>query len=134
MKITKELIKIFADWTKLKIRIYASEKEIYFKEGQVWWVNLGKNIGVEADGKNINFERPVIVLRRFNRHSFLGIPLSSKVKVGDYYLQLKDIKGKSSVVNLSQVRILSSKRLIRDIEEVSDSDLKLIKEAIKKYL
>jgi mRNA interferase MazF len=134
MEITKELIKIFADWTKLKIRIHASEKEIYFKDRQVWWTNLGKNIGVEADGKNINFERPVIILKRFNKHSFLGIPLSSRVKIGGYYLQLKDIKGRSSVVNLSQIRIMSSKRLIREIEEISESDSKLIKETIKNYL
>jgi len=110
------------------------KKEIYFKERQVWWASVGQNIGVESNGKNENFERPVIILKRFNKYSFLGISLSSKIKIGSYYLKLKDIKGKSSIVNLSQVRIMSSKRLIREIEEVSKPDFKLIKEAIKKYL
>ena len=64
MEITKELIQIFANWTKLKIRIHASEsnRNVYFKEGQIWWASIGQNIGVEANGKNKNYERPVIMM------------------------------------------------------------------------
>ena len=77
MEITRELIKIFANWTKLKIRIHASEanKDVYFKEGQIWWASVGQNIGVEANGKNENYERPVVILKKFNGHSFLGVTL-----------------------------------------------------------
>jgi mRNA-degrading endonuclease toxin of MazEF toxin-antitoxin module len=134
MEITRELIKIFAGWTKLKIRIHASENNLIFHEGEVWWTSLGQNIGVESNGKNTKFERPVVVLKIFNKHSFLSLPLSSVEKTGKYYIKLKDIEGKSSIANLSQVRILSSKRLIRNIEKLSTTDLKSIKEAVKSYL
>jgi mRNA-degrading endonuclease toxin of MazEF toxin-antitoxin module len=134
MQITKELIKIFANWTKLKIRIYAYENNLIFHEGEVWWTSLGQNIGVESNGKNAKFERPVVILKIFNEHSFLSLPLSSVEKTGKYYMKLKDIEGKSSIVNLSQIRILSSKRLIRNIEKLSSTDLKSIKEAVKSYL
>jgi mRNA interferase MazF len=135
MLLTQEIIERFKNWTKLKIRIHVSEREISFKEGQVWWASLGQNIGVEANGKNTDFERPIVIVKKFNEESFIGVPLSSKEKVGRYYLKLKDIQGKSSIVNLSQVRIMSSKRLIREIEEsISESDLNIIKSAIKEYL
>jgi len=137
MKIIKELIKIFTDWTKLKIRIHSSEtnKNVYFKEGQVWWASVGQNIGVESNGKNKNYERPVIILKKFNGHSFLGITLSSKEKIGNYYIKLKNIKGVSNIINLSQIKNMSSKRLLRKIdEELSIKDFNLIIENIIKYL
>jgi len=137
MKITKELIETFANWTKMKIRVHASEtdKDVYFKEGQIWWASVGQNIGVEANGKNKNFERPVIILKKFNEHSFLGVTLSSKEKVGKYYLKLKDIKGVSNIVNLSQMKNMSTKRLLRKIDEdLSIEDFNLIINKIIKYL
>lgn len=137
MEITKELIKIFANWTKLKIRIHASEsnKNIYFKEGQIWWASIGQNIGVETNGKNENYERPVIILKKFNGHSFLGVALSSKEKVGDYYIKLKDVEGVSNIVNLSQIKNMSTKRLLRKInDELSIEDFNLIINEIIKYL
>jgi len=137
MEITKELIKIFANWTKLKIRIHASEanKDVYFREGQIWWASVGQNIGVEANGKNENYERPVIILKKFNKHSFLGVTLSSKEKIGDYYLQLKDIKGISNIVNISQIKNMSTKRLLRKISEnLSARDFNMIMDGIIKYL
>ena len=137
MEITKELIQIFANWTKLKIRIHASEtnKNVYFKEGQIWWASIGQNIGVEANGKNENYERPVIILKKFNGHSFLGVTLSSKEKVGNFYVKLKDIKGVSNIINLSQIKNMSSKRLLRKIdEELSTKDFNLIMGNIIKYL
>ena len=56
--------KKFSDWTKLKIRIHSRRKKVYFKEREIWWVSLGVNIGHEQDGKNIRFERPVLILKR----------------------------------------------------------------------
>jgi hypothetical protein len=36
----------------------------YVHEREVWGCSLGANIGVEADGKHDNFERPVLVLMK----------------------------------------------------------------------
>ena len=64
MKITEEIIRIFGSWTKLKIRLHVSEDEpVYFREKEIWWASLGANIGYEQDGKNDNFERPVLILK-----------------------------------------------------------------------
>jgi mRNA interferase MazF len=136
MGITKELIKIFANWTKLKIKIHVSEsnKNVYFKKGQIWWASIGQNIGVEANGKNENYERPIIILKKFNEHSFLGVVLFSKGKASHYYLELKDNHGVSSFANLSQIKLMSSKRLIRYVRDLPKPDLDTVKQKINKYL
>lgn len=134
MEITKELVKIFASWTKLKIRIHASEKEIHFHEREMWWVSLGQNIGVESNGKNTNFERPMIILKRFNKSSFLGVVVSSIKNEGKYYLKIKDDSERSNFVNISQVKLMSSKRLLRKVRKLSKSDFELIKNSIKNYI
>ncbi len=41
-------------------------KHFYFHEREVWWCGIGINIGVEIDGKNSDFERPVLVVKKFN--------------------------------------------------------------------
>ncbi len=61
------VIKKFIAWTKLKIKIYISERVIYFREGEIWWASLGANIGYEEDGKNENFERPILIFKKFNQ-------------------------------------------------------------------
>lgn len=134
MEITKELIQIFANWTKLKIRVHASEKRMSFKEAEIWWASLGQNVGVEANGKNIKFERPIIILKKFNSKSFLEIPLSSQPKTGIYYLELKDEFGISSFANLSQIRLMSSNRLIRNIRELPKTDFDLVKEKVRECI
>ena len=80
----------FVEWTKLKIKIHVSEEnQVYFREKEIWWASLGMNIGYEQDGKNRNFERPVIVLRKFNKHVLWVVPTTTKEKRGEYYYQFK---------------------------------------------
>lgn len=59
-----------------------------FKERDVWWVSIGINVGYEEDGKHEKFLRPVLVLRKFNRKLFLGVPMSTKIKDSRYYVQV----------------------------------------------
>ena len=57
----------FVYWTRLKIRIHFQDiqERPYFKEREIWWVNLGVNVGFEQDGKGDNFERPILILKKF---------------------------------------------------------------------
>ena len=74
-------------------------------------------------------------MKKFNGYSFLGVTLSSKEKTGDYYLKLKDIKGVSNIVNLSQIKNMSTKRLLRKIDEdLSIEDFNMIVDRIIKNL
>ena len=64
-------MKDFDKWNKRKKKIdYNNTKNILPKIKEVWWLSIGLNVGVEEDGKNSNFERPVLVVRVFNRQCF----------------------------------------------------------------
>lgn len=80
MNITKELVDLFARWTKLKLQTHVSEREenFYFYEREIWWVSLGVNVGFEQNGKNDLYERPVLVLRKFNKDILWALPLTTK--------------------------------------------------------
>lgn len=58
-------------WHSLKEKIELKNiEEIRFREQEIWWCSLGENIGCEEDGKNELFERPVLILRKFNHEMF----------------------------------------------------------------
>lgn len=134
MYVVKDVVEKFVNWTKLKIRIHVSWRLAYPRERQIWWVSLGQNVGVEINGKNDKFERPVLVLKKYNDDACLTLPLSSKNKVGSFYFQFKNGNGEIRVANLSQARSISSKRFIRKIEKMSVIDFDKVKIAFKQMV
>jgi mRNA interferase MazF len=131
MTITRQILEYFANWTKLKIRIHDSDvTDRYFYEREIWWASLGANIGFEQDGKNSNYERPVLVLKKFNKNILWALPLTSKIKEGKYYFNTENEGEKSSVI-LSQLRLISSKRLLRKIRTLPEGEFLEIRKRIK---
>jgi hypothetical protein len=53
--------KDFDRWNKKKKTLHQTDFTDFVHEREVWWCALGANVGVEADGKHDNFERPVLV-------------------------------------------------------------------------
>lgn len=102
----------FTDWARLKPQIHFSESDVYFRERQIWWASVGQNIGSEENGKHGNFEHPVIVLKKFNPQTFLAVPISTAAKEGTHRLVFTNNEGRF-IANLSQMRVLSSQRLLR---------------------
>ena len=123
---------IFENWNILKNKLHfkSDEKVPFFYEREIWWCSLGQNIGYEQDGKNTNFSRPVLVLRIFNRYVFWALPLTTKNKTGRYYYHYKYKNVEYSVI-LSQLRLVSSKRLIRKIGVLPKNDFLAVRKQIK---
>lgn len=134
IKITKELVEIFAYWTKAKIHIHVSDIKNFPRERQIWWASLGQNIGVEVNGKNEMFERPVLVVKRYNDQFSLVVPVSSKVKEGKYYFPFINHQGEQNVIILSQLRAISNKRFIRKIGKLNSMDYGRIKVQLKELI
>lgn len=86
--------KDFDSWNSQKKKAQASHTRPMFKEREVWWCSMGVNIGDEQDGKGKTFLRPILVLKKFNRNIFVGIPLSTQLKDKPYYhhFEFKDVK------------------------------------------
>lgn len=94
---------------------------IFFKEKEVWFCSIGKNIGSEQNGKHEIFERPVLIFKKFSNDLFLGIPMTSRIKNDIYHFKLTDIPTPSYLI-LSQIRILDRKRLNRKLRIITDEE------------
>jgi mRNA interferase MazF len=60
-------IKKFDDWIEDKKHINQKTKLVTFKKGDIWWASIGVNIGSEIDGKNSEFERPVLIIKKITK-------------------------------------------------------------------
>lgn len=113
--------------TEKSDRRCGDETRLYFREGEIWWVRLGKNIGYEIDGKSWQFTRPVLVLKKYNQYSFLAAPLTTNIKPNLSRTPLGSIAGKASCASLSQLRNIDSKRLVKRVTAVSERVLARVK-------
>ncbi|MDX2073189.1 MAG: type II toxin-antitoxin system PemK/MazF family toxin [Alphaproteobacteria bacterium] len=125
--------KDFESWHNLKIKIDTRINPPSFQQQQIWWCNVGTNIGHEEDGKAPQFVRPVLIVRKFNAHIFLGVPLTTQVKTNPYYHKII-FKEKEQCAMLSQIRVWDSKRMINEMGKLSDSQFKELINAIKNML
>ena len=105
-----------------------------YKEREIWYANIGENIGFEEDGKGNDFTRPVLILKIFNKMFCHIVPLSKVNKEGKFYYSFDGKTGKMSVALLSQSRAIDSARLLRKIGFASKKDFAKIKNKIKEIL
>ncbi len=107
-----------------------------YKEGDIWWIQVGLNIGNEVYGKNKDFRRPVLIIKKMGR-TFFGIPLTSQNKDGiPGFFRATYRKEKSSWAMLGQVRVFSAYRLLHknpEVGKVPGKVLKAVKEEIRKF-
>lgn len=122
--------KDFDGWNKAKQQTHASSNGTFFHEREVWWCSLGVNIGFEQDGKNDLYERPVLIVKKFNRDVLWVVPLTSTRKQNKYYFSLSSGEH-GSVVILSQLRLISSKRLRRRMFKLPQKRFEKIVKEIK---
>ncbi len=117
----KVYIKEFDNWNNKKKQTDSKpvDRELFIHEREVWWCSVGINIGVEIDGKNENFERPVLLVKKFNGMMFWGIPLTSKAKENPFILKVEHSKG-ISYANIAQLRLFSTKRILRKVGVINE--------------
>jgi len=126
--------KDFLEWHRVKASLHKkSSRKIYFHKREIWWCSIGLNVGHEQDGKNNTFRRPVLILRVYNSYLFLGIPLTSAVKAGKYYYTI-EYSGKLYTIILSQIRCLSTRRLLRKIRTISEAEHADVISHVKKLI
>lgn len=124
------MLKDFDKWNnkKKELDIKVIEKTLFFREGEVWWVHFGLNIGFEMNGKGEEFTRPALILKKYNQFSFLAVPLSTSVNINKYRVSVGLVDNKNAVANLSQLKNIDSKRLINKIAHIEKELLLEIKE------
>ena len=129
-QIVLEQINRFLDWTAKKVKIHFYHRgELYFEEREIWWASLGENVGSETNGKNFHFERPIVVLKKFSSDMLLVVPITTKIKNGSWFHRFI-FNGNERRAILSQIRTISSRRLIRKMGNMSLDDYASMKDAV----
>lgn len=99
-------------------------------EAEVWWVAVGENIGIEMNGKSEFFSRPTIIFKKLNHLAFMGIPLSAKGKDDSWHVSF-EFQNKRVYAALSQARVFSTARLYSRLGEVTEANMKKIREGFR---
>jgi mRNA interferase MazF len=120
-------MKDYDTWNKKKKELEEKTHAPEFSERDIWWCSLGLNLGYEEDGKNENFERPVCVVRKFNKDMFIGLPLTSVQKDSEYYFP-HTLHAKEGSILLSQARVMSAKRLQRKLGHIGRGRFRELRE------
>lgn len=120
----------FDEWNNLKKKLDKKNKNIYFKEKEIWWLSIWQNIWTEIYWKWEFFRRPVLILKKLSSNDFYWIPLTSKIKEWKYFYEL-EINWKINTLLLSEWKKFSKNRLWSKIWKIENKIFLKIKEEFK---
>jgi mRNA interferase MazF len=103
-----------------------STDPLFYNQDDVWWCAIGENIGIEINGKGKTFSRPILVYKKLSKGGFLGIPLSTQIKEGSWYVGIS-FQEKQICANLAQIRVFSTVRMQEKIGSLDNQDSEKIK-------
>ncbi len=119
--------KPFDEWNEIKKQIDISNRAPV-KLGEVYWCKLGLNIGVEQNGRENNFQRPVIIIKKFSNQIVLIVSLTTQQHKGDWYFDISIFGIKQQVI-LNQIRPIDTKRLTESMGQILKKDVENILKA-----
>lgn len=125
--------KNFDEWSIFKKDLNNTHKTPTFTQREIWWCSIGVNIGHEEDGKNKFFNRPVLIIRKFNNHIFLGVPLTTKIKENKFYHSIH-FHGCNQSAMLSQLRVWEGRRLTHKMGKITKEQFSEIRKKIKEMI
>lgn len=121
-------MKQFNKWNEVKKRTESKKIIATFKERNIYWANIGENIGFEQNGKGEEFMRPLLVFRKFSNNMFFGIPMSTqRKKEGSFFFEFSFKNDEISTALIVQGKLFDVKRLDRKIGKISTEDFSKLK-------
>ena len=125
----------FNQWNEVKKKTEDNKRKLGIKSRDIFWAKIGQNIGSEEYGKNDNFARPIIIIRKLTHDLFIGIPLTSTIKDNDYFHSFEYTNKSNGLTKNSamilQVRTFSIKRLMNKTGVISKEDFEVVIEKSK---
>jgi len=122
------------EWNSVKKNLEKKKSRIYYKEREIYWANIGENIGSEQNGKGDDFTRPLLIFKKFSNDIFFGIPLSTQVKEGNWFFEFSFKDEELSTALLVQSRLFDIKRLDKKIGKISVEDFSMLKIKFKELM
>jgi mRNA interferase MazF len=124
-------MKKFNEWNEVKKKINVKETIPHIRQREIYWANIGENIGFEQNGKGEDFMRPLLIFKKFSNTMFFGIPLSTQQKEGNWFFEFNFLEDKPSTALIVQGRLFDAKRLDRKIGKMSIEDFENLKMKFK---
>ncbi len=127
-------MKNFDIWNEEKKNIDGNGQRRFYRPREIWWCVFGINIGLEQDGSNNDFQRPVLILKDFSRETCLIVPLSTSTYQHKYRISIGKATGREAVAILSQMRVVDTKRLVDRICVLDEITFDVIRKSTKDML
>ena len=128
----------FDKWNKVKKDTEGNKRKLGIKPREIFWAKIGQNIGSEEYGKNENFTRPVIIVRKLTNDLFVGVPITSTLKNNDYFhsfeYENKQNEFTKNSAMILQLKTFSIKRLMNKVGVVNKHDFDKIIEKLKNII
>lgn len=102
--------KDFDTWNEKKRQTNDELPRLYTVR-EIWWCRLGVNIGTEQDGKGEWYVRPCVIMRGFGPDACLVVPLTTSAREHALRVPIGLVEGSEARANLSQIRIIDTRRL-----------------------
>jgi mRNA interferase MazF len=123
--------KDFDEWNKVKKKVEYIPNRKTVKLGEIYWCKLGLNIGVEQNGREDTFERPVIIIKKFSNNNVLVAPLTTQIHQGNWYYDIV-LCNRNQQIILNQIKSIDTKRLLGSMGQISVFEVRsILKEYIK---
>ncbi|MDB5265189.1 MAG: hypothetical protein JWN64_760 [Parcubacteria group bacterium] len=120
-------MKRFLEWVGIKERIDSStHKAPLVSERDLWWANIGENVGSEINGKGNLFTRPVLILKKLKYDFYLVAPCTTQQHEGEWYVHVK-VGDVDNYICLHQIKSIDHRRLHRRLGKVTKEDFYRVK-------
>lgn len=128
------MTKDFDTWSAEKKKLHLRDDAPFYHDREIWWCALGANIGFEQDGTGKRFDRPVVVIRGFNKQTLFVVALTGKKKTGKFHFPIGFVEGREASAILSQVRVVDTKRLLRKVGTLDEDTFNDLVRALQSTL
>lgn len=126
--------KDFDTWNSQKKKLDEKHPDIIFRRREIRWCTMGLNIGYEQDGKGDYYERPVLIIRKLGRFTFIGVPITTQPKQGFIFHHFKLTNGESRVAIIGQLRVFDARRLTTFVDMISREEFFPIIKAVQNLI
>ncbi|MGP8322150.1 MAG: type II toxin-antitoxin system PemK/MazF family toxin [Methanosarcinaceae archaeon] len=126
--------KNFDEWNIQKKEIHNSGINKFYRDREIWWCDLGINIGFEQDGTREEKSRPVLILKGLSRNTCLIMPLTTSSERHPMRIFLGKIVNRNASAIISQIRVIDTKRLFKKINVLDKEKFEEIRKAVKNLI
>ncbi|MBI5077985.1 MAG: type II toxin-antitoxin system PemK/MazF family toxin [Candidatus Yonathbacteria bacterium] len=126
--------KDFDSWNEKKKNIDNRKASPFCHERELWWCTLGINVGFEQDGSDVEYRRPILILKGLSKQTCLIIPLTTSSHAHKLRPTIGLVEDKQAHALLSQMRVIDTKRLVRKIGSLDKKIFDDIRKTVKDML